>query len=375
MDKVTDTVRFREKLPVEKKEALQPQVQKIIDAYMAASEPSACSQSMRLTVDGTVYQFLEMDGVIGILDENGIRLFEVDRPETITEKDFRFSGRIGEETRNELRPKVGKIVETLVSEYFPITSPTRNVSGVQIDGEEYAFADITDTPFDHVVRVYDRSGASLFDVKHEALERMKPVQDPPEERDADCASKPAEDEIAVADAEPAGKPEDDSHAEAAIEKLEKALRDAKDKSLAEPVIKFLTGRCRESESLSKDICQDHKTWGKCHDYIFECARKQSNSRSVAIRDDVVYEWAEDYFHLDDKAAEEEKAKKAAEQVKKGKEAAAKKRKEMKKKQQEAKTKPAVQKAEKPVPEKKEEKPKKKGKEIDGQIDLFSLMGM
>ena len=370
MSKKIYEARFKDKLSPEIKEALIPRVQDIIDAYIAASNPSASSQAMQLTVEGTMYQFLEMDRVIHVLDENGVSLFDADRPVTVTEKDFRFSGRISVEAQKELRLKVGKIVEALVSEHFPITSPTKNVTGVQIDDEEYAFADITDTPFGHIVRVYDRSGASLFDVKHEALEKMKASQD---DIVAGDLPKPIDEEIAAA--EPVDKPEDITHTEAAVEKLEKELRDAKDKTFAKPVIGFLIGRCRESESLAEDICQSHKTWDKCYTYIFERARKQSNSRSAVIRDEVVYEWAEDYFHLDDKAAEEAKAKKAAEQVKKGKGAAAKKRKEMKEKQKEAKAKPVVQKAEKPVTEKKEDKPKKKGKEIEGQMDLFSLMGM
>ena len=46
--------------------------------------------------------------------------------------------------------------------------------------------------------------------------------------------------------------------------------------------------------------QEEKTWKKCFDYIVEQARKQSNGRSTAVEDRVVYEWAEDYYHKEEK---------------------------------------------------------------------------
>lgn len=98
--------------------------------------------------------------------------------------------------------------------------------------------------------------------------------------------------------------------------MQEELKKAKDKTFADPVIKHLIERCEESESLASDICQDHKTWEKCYKYIYEQARKQAKGSSCAVRDDVVYEWAEDYFHKDDKAEEDKKAKEAAERKKK-----------------------------------------------------------
>lgn len=95
----------------------------------------------------------------------------------------------------------------------------------------------------------------------------------------------------------------------AVTKLQEELKKAKDKSFADPIIKHLIERCRESESLASDVCQDHKTWEKCYKYIYEQARKQAKGSSCAVLDDVVYEWAEDYFHKDDKAEEDKKLKK------------------------------------------------------------------
>ena len=105
------------------------------------------------------------------------------------------------------------------------------------------------------------------------------------------------------------------------------------------------------------MVQEHKTWKKCVDYIYEQARKQAVGNKAAVRDSEVYEWAEDYYHKDDKAEEEKKARETAERKKKQKERAKK-----------AKAEP--QKTESPKP-----KPKKNSKDMDGQLDMFSMMGM
>ena len=57
--------------------------------------------------------------------------------------------------------------------------------------------------------------------------------------------------------------------------------------------------------------QEGKTWNKCFSYIVEQARKQSNGRSAAVEDQVVYEWAEDYYHKYEKPepVKKEKGKK------------------------------------------------------------------
>ena len=71
----------------------------------------------------------------------------------------------------------------------------------------------------------------------------------------------------------------------AVTKLQEELKKAKDKSFADPIIKHLIERCRESESLASDVCQDHKTWEKCYKYIYEQARKQAKGSSCAVLDD------------------------------------------------------------------------------------------
>ena len=123
--------------------------------------------------------------------------------------------------------------------------------------------------------------------------------------------------------------------------------------------------------MAEDVLQNHKTWKKCFDYIYEQARKQKSGNCAAVRDDVVYEWAEDYFHLDDKAVEEKKKKEEEKRKKQQKQDAEKR------KQQISKQKPAKEKAPektpdaKPVKEVKKQAPKKN--ETEGQMSLFDLL--
>lgn len=195
--------------------------------------------------------------------------------------------------------------------------------------------------------------------------------------------------------------------EKAREKLErereKAIEKEKEEGIppfAESVIGYLLKRCEEDEGLLQDVIQEHKTWEKCLEYLREQALKLIKNRDrdvwLCIDDDAVFEWAEDYYHKDDKAEEEEKARKAAEQAKREKEAAEQKKKSRKKKSakkkgaegKEASVKTANGKtAEKPAPEEKEKKQAepsekkekskhgKKSWEVEGQMDLFSMMEM
>jgi len=172
----------------------------------------------------------------------------------------------------------------------------------------------------------------------EAVEEKE--QDPPEE----ATEAPAEKTEAVQNDVPA-----EDLKEKACEKLRDEQKKADNKQFAEPVINYLLKRCEEDNGLAQDVMQEHKTWKKCFEYIYGQARKQAKGNTAAVRDDVVYEWAEDYYHKDDKAEEEKKAaeKKVAEKDK---------------------SKEAEKPAEPP-------KPKKNPKEMEGQMDLFSMMGM
>ncbi len=173
----------------------------------------------------------------------------------------------------------------------------------------------------------------------------------------------------------------------AVTKLQEELKKAKDKSFADPIIKHLIERCRESESLASDVCQDHKTWEKCFKYIMDQARKLKSGNCAMVKDSVVYEWAEDYYRLDDKALEEKKAVEAKEREKRQKADQQKRLDSMKKrvekkaetagKDKVAKEAPKPEtKADKPKKEpEKKEAPKKRSNELEGQMDLFSMMGL
>ena len=157
----------------------------------------------------------------------------------------------------------------------------------------------------------------------------------------------------------------------AKEKLEGELKNAKDKNFADPVITYLLKRCEEDDGLAEDVLQNHKTWEKCYGYIYEQARKQKSGNCAVVRDDVVYEWAEDYFHLDDKAIEEKKKKEEKERRK------SQKQETEKRKQQNSKQKPAKEKTSEKTPDAKSVKEVKKKtpkkNEPEGQMSLFDLL--
>ena len=163
-------------------------------------------------------------------------------------------------------------------------------------------------------------------------------------------------------------PEDIDLQSKAKQKLEQELKESTNKGFAEPVINYLLKRIQESNVLAADICQDHKTCGRCLNYIYEKAREELSGKNGAIRDDVVYEWAEDYYHKDDKEEVEKELKES-----KGK---AKKIEPVQKEE----PKPNNSGSEKPKNEvKKDSKPagtgKKKNENVDGQLDMFSLLGI
>ncbi len=198
---------------------------------------------------------------------------------------------------------------------------------------------------EEVTAFYDADGNTLFDVENGRLEKEYEYVMQEEKSESDVPT----DDIEV--------PNPASVKQMAKEKLEKEMKADKDKTFAEPVIGYLLKRCEDDLGLAQDVVQEHKTWKKCLDYIYEQARKQATENRAVIRNDVVYEWAEDYYHKDDKAEEEKKARETAERKKKQKERAKK-----------AKAEP--QKTESPKP-----KPKKNSKDMDGQLDMFSMMGM
>ena len=232
-----------------------------------------------------------------------------------------------------------------------------------------------------VTAFYDVDGNTIFDVENKRLEKeygylMKETAVNESSKPAEAASdegsvkETPEDAVAEKAAEvPAG----DVKAKA-ISKLDSeflSLKKESDKKFAKPCIDYLKKRCEEDLAICEDILQEHKTWQKCYDYVYGQTKKELNNTSGPVWHETVFEWVEDYFHLDDKAIEEQKAKEAAERKKKQEEAA----KKAKTKQKSAKkeNKPNTKKAESKTAEK--HAPKKRTKEMEGQMDLFSMMGL
>lgn len=194
---------------------------------------------------------------------------------------------------------------------------------------------------------------------------------------------PTKEEVEAAEAENA-KPVKQK----AREKLEAEKKKATQKNFADPVITYLMKRCEEDQGLAEDVMQEGKTWNKCFSYIVEQARKQSNGRSTAVEDRVVFEWAEDYYHKYEKleTAKKEKGKKPAttkktevptEKTTEKVNPSTEKRPENETKLQEPKGNTQV--SEKPVKkdtaskQRKTEKSSTKSSGLSGQMSLFDLL--
>ena len=93
--------------------------------------------------------------------------------------------------------------------------------------------------------------------------------------------------------------EQKSSQQLAVEKLQGELKKAKNKTFAEPIIEHLISRCQEDAGFAEDVLGEKKTYENCDAYIYSMAKKEAgNSRQVAIRNDTVFEWAEDYYRME-----------------------------------------------------------------------------
>lgn len=220
-------------------------------------------------------------------------------------------------------------------------------------------------------------GKTIADIERQAFEQVAENDTDKKEDNEDIASEDCDSPVEETQIKEDGKSEEKIQNSSvyigvvgAVTKLQEELKKAKEKDFAKPVIEHLIERCKDSESFSSDVCQNHKTWEKCFKYIYEQARKQIKGSSGAVRDDVVYEWAEDYYHKDDKAEEEKKAKKEAKAKAKREKAAAERKTQAKEKPSSVAA-PAISKKE----DKRKDQVKKNSKDMEGQLDMFSMMGM
>ncbi len=237
---------------------------------------------------------------------------------------------------------------------------------------------------DTVTVFYDADGNTLFDVTNDRLQREYESDQGEEEKNEENSSMVEMGTASLVDAVtgniPAPTPEEIETAKKANagdvvakakQKLEEEVKKAKDKEFADPIIRHLLKRCEEDPGMAEDILQAHKTWLKCFAHIRGEAKKRADGNCAVIRDDLVYEWAEDYFRMDDKALEEKKEKERKAQEEKRKAEAAKKKSGSGKQKKKADAKKETEEKKTPAPEKNGRAPK--NKEPEGQMSLFDLL--
>jgi hypothetical protein len=315
-------------------------VREYLKTAYAADQPDA-----KIVSYGITYQVLKRKEVTVFYDEAGNTLFDVENKRL--EKEYAW---VMNDDAPEDDVEVGE----------PETPMGKAIAGIERQAFENATAGDDEQDPDEETDMVPMGTASLADIATGNI------------------SEPTEEEVETAQKANAG----DVSAQAK-QKLEEELKKAKDKTFADPVIKYLLERCAEDTGLAEDVLLEHKTWPKCLEYIFSQARKQAGKeRQCAVRNDVVFEWAEDYYHRDDKKeAEAEKAR------------AAKKENDTKKKAADPKEKTAQllkknnKRSRKPEPKSEEKKPdtnaevkkqeKKpappKAKEVEGQMSMFDFM--
>ncbi|MDD2979570.1 MAG: Cas9 inhibitor AcrIIA9 family protein [Hespellia sp.] len=304
-------------------------------------------ENNEVVVMGVTYKFLKRDLVTAFYDADGNTIFDVENARLAEEYDWMMNA--PKEPEEESECQIAKQIDETGDEDLKCSG---GVDEKCEDCEKSAEEEVIDE-----AAVVPMGTASLADIVTGNI----PDPTPEEVRAAEEQNSK-------------------SAKERAKEKLEAELKLAKDKSFAEPIIGYLLKRCDEDEGLSSDVAQGHKTWDKCFSYIYAKAKKQAKENCAAVRDDVVYEWAEDYYHMDDKAEAEKKAKEASERAKQHK-SNEKKQKEDQKKRIESMEKrhekngPSKQEKAAELKKPEDEKPKKNSKDMDGQLDLFSMMGM
>lgn len=354
-----------------------------VKVYLATAYADAEKQC-EITANNLKYKVLRRDKKTTFYDENGNTLFDVDN-EMLAAEYEKLS-----ENQTEPETSMGKTIASIEKQAFDhavqaeVKKENDNVAEC-IKGKSQSGVCGAAAYCDKGVQCCSEcsdpcnSRCGWLDKLDDTAEKTSRYE---AEKESDSVEKPADitgSEKVEEDKNKTEKPTPVySGVDGAVAKLQAELERSKENEFAKPVIEYLVERCRQSESLAADICQGHKTWEKCYKYIYEEARKKLNSKSGPVRDDVVFEWAEDYFHLDDKALEEKKAKEEAERKKRS---AEKKKQDTEKKGKNTSVKsPKSGKTEekKPVISKTQcevQKPKPKKNELDGQMDMFSMMGM
>ena len=262
---------------------------KAVLEYLEKGYPAE-EKNCELEVGSTTYKVLKRDTVTAFYDADGNTLFDVTNDRLKEEYEAM-------ESLDETEPKseIGRAIAGIEKQAFDEAVYMGKTSLADI-----VTGNVPDPTPEEVQKAMEEQAGT------EEAEGDEPSddscnQDIEETHDTEAqevSEKGGEEE--KADPEPTAKGID-----GAVAKLQGELKKAKE-GYAEPILSHMIDRCKESETLADAVCQTHKTWEKCFKYIMDQARKLKSGNCAMVKDSVVYEWAEDYYRLDDKALEEKK---------------------------------------------------------------------
>lgn len=281
------------------------------------------------------------------------------------------------ETWTELREDLKK---EIVKEYLKAGyADEEKQNDVEVSGKTYKVLERGE-----VTTFYDNLGNTLFSVENKELaakyDELMKTGDKPDPVDEKENNGDAE-ECPVVDKKQDEKPDNQpqpkytSGGEKIKSQIEMQMKKNKGGHTkfmlqqVQPIIDYITERCEQDKEYEALVLADHKSWERCFEYTFKKAQNmaEKGARGLCVFGDTMIKWIDEYFAKDDKKEVEEKAKREAEAKARREKAAAKKK---------DKTNDKSAKKEKPKEQPKEQpKPKKNGKEMEGQLDMFSMMGM
>lgn len=196
----------------------------------------------------------------------------------------------------------------------------------------------------NITSFYDEAGNTLFDVENERLEKeyelMKASIDPEDESNVSEPMTQMGKTIADIEKQAFENVESNKQIEdRAIKKLEDEIKKAKDDTYATPIGRYIIKQCEENLELARRVITEAKTLKGCMEYIIDCAKKVKSGRVAVVSDEKVFSWAVNYYL--GKNVQKTPSKNTEKIISE--------------------------------PTKKQE-PKPKTKDIDGQLDLFSMTG-
>lgn len=145
------------------------------------------------------------------------------------------------------------------------------------------------------------------------------------------------------------------------------------KAQMEPIVQYISEKCDKEPEYNTLVIQNHKSWKQCYSFMMEKAKKMAakGSTGLLVEGNTILKWIDEYYKKDDKV--EVEAEKKRKEKRENAAAEAKEKAEVKAKEKANPTKQEKIKEEVKIPD--PLKPKKNNKDMDGQMDLFSMLGM